>query len=260
MEQQKQESDQLEMNLFISAASDRSIRKTNLDAYGFSDGCEMIQSAGEDHIYHQAEYENPDEFMAVIADGVSGAEHTEKPEDDAAVSIVRTILEELFDVYSLHQFMGSFADEVNEAMIQLSNLKNRRLATTVSVIGIYPQDIRILNMGDSAVLRFHHDKAQIITPLSNTSKLCRYAGNASCAGCTMADIYRFTPETGDVYVLATDGLIHAFTDVNGILRTDDILNILKNSSWNAQALVQEAMKNSHDNISACVIQIKEAVE
>jgi serine/threonine protein phosphatase PrpC len=245
------------MHLFISAASDISGRASNLDAYGFSDGCETICSQGQNHISHQKEYEGINEFMSVIADGVSGAEHTERPQDDAAVSIVRRILDDLFDEYSLDQSMDAIADEINETMIHISNQWNRQLAAALSVIGIYPDEVRILNMGDAAVLRFHHGKAHIITPLSNTSRLSEYAGNTSHSGHQMADIYRFRPEKDDLYVLATDGLIHAFTDVNGLLRTDDILNILETNQYDAQTLVNTALKTSRDNISACVIRIRE---
>ena len=260
MESHKQSTSVPDLNLFISAATDLSKRKTNQDAYGYSDGCEVILSEGKERAWHSAQYEKISEFMAVIADGVSGADHTDKTEDDAAALITEKILEDLFDEFSLTASMPLIADEINDTMNHASAVSGKQLAAALSIIGIYPEQIKILSMGDTTVMRFRSGKAELITPLPVTSMLREFAGNPAVPGRNMADIYQMKPEIDDIYVLATDGIIHGFTDSKGFIRTNDIYRLLIQTQYNADALIKEAKKTSGDNLTACVIHLSKAAD
>lgn len=251
------ESEPQNMNLCISAATDKSGKQTNQDAYGFSDGCEIIQSMGKDHVSHQKKYDGADEFLAVVSDGVSLADHTESTEDDAAVLLTQKILNDHFDEFSLESSMPLIADEINDTIIHASERLDKKLAAAVTVIGVYPHEIKILSIGDCAAIEFRKGKSSVITPLSVSSVLSDYAGNFDCPGHKMADIYRLKPEPEDIYMLASDGLIKGFTDPDGHVRTEEMLELFKKADCNAEALIHEAKKKSKDNLSVCVIQIED---
>ena len=243
------------LNIEIHACSEKSERASNQDYYGFSDGMSTVLSHGMEYISHHNFFADVSDFLCVIADGVSSADHPENSEEDAPAFLCRLIFSELFYEFTGSGMMSSIAEEINDTMIHESQRQNLNLAAAFAALAVSGRQIRILSIGDCTVFRIRNGKVNILTSFPSYSGLNRYAGHMGRSGSEMAEICYDFCQDNDQYILMTDGLANAFVQHNGMLNIEVLLKQME-TDHSARSLLRYASGKSSDNMSACVIRTR----
>ena len=220
-----------EYRLTVSCATDQGPNDTNQDYYGFRYGRETVLF--ENRLQSWNKEIVTDTCLAAVADGVTMSYHPDSPEEDAQAVAVKYLLSELYDSYFETDKKYILADCLNEAVIRQSERYGQALATTIAAAGIHDDRIRIMYIGDSAVLRIHEGNLYRCTPVKVTSFLLDYVGDPDTPGRRMAVFEEYPLCEGDTWILATDGVTDPLTYEDFSLDEYSIVSIIENNTENA---------------------------
>jgi serine/threonine protein phosphatase PrpC len=232
-----------------AAVSDRGRKRpSNEDAYGFS------VEAG----------------VYVVCDGMGGAAAGEIASTIAVDEILRLLTQRDRESKSLPDATHHAISAANEAIFTRAQ-RNHRLngmGTTLVVLAAHEQHVWVLNIGDSRCYRLRHGQLEQLTrdhslveeqvrlgrmtprealhsPLKNV--ITRALGTQAQV---TPDVFEMEAETGDLFLLCSDGLTRELSDraIESILSRDLPLETL------SAQLVEDAKKaGGHDNITCLLV-------
>ena len=200
-----------------------------------------------------------------VADGVGGANSGEIASRKAALGILRGLqsLEPGISVDQLARNLASLAREVNDEIVRdgSSSRRHAGMATTLSALIAYQQELILLHAGDSRVYRLREGLLELVSrdhtvrAMTNNPEI---PGNilANCFGISedfFADVARLGSlcEFNDRYLICSDGLSDLLDhdEMQHIMRRDETLVRI------AEQLVAAAHESgARDNVTLVVAQ------
>lgn len=215
----------------------------------------------QDHIYEEGLYFFPNQShcLCMVADGIGG-----NPSGDVAAQFVleqiikrwnKTALPSQIDI-------SSMLHSINQELLEVSrhHPQHRGLGTTLVGLAITNGQFALFQAGDSVVwllrneIFFKLTEDQVINPDMANSPITSFFG-----GLEEALDLRFNDNlrdilTGDIFVLASDGLFKAVTP-------KQVKAILSNSTPlldRASFILQKALENgAEDNVSCILVEVVE---
>ena len=216
----------------------------------------------DEKYFDEIDLEGKDRFLMALADGMGG--HNS---GDVASCDVLSNLNYFFSDLPKGLVVSDFNEAIFEWLDSINSVIESKghsdpcfynMGTTLVTLAFYEDEFYWMNCGDSRVYRFHDGKLHQLSTDHSLSNLMGESGHSNVitncigAGCTTSyiDLVTCTPyvETGDVFLLCSDGL----TD----MVTDEDIEALLNTGAEAPRLCQAALDaGGHDNVSVCVIKI-----
>lgn len=250
-----------------------------------------LRSNNEDNFYYNGTYLNVSErdipassekicednlqFYAVC-DGMGGEAHGE----DASLIAVKVLSKyhrmlSKMKYHNLTKYIDMYFSEVNNRICEVrKEHDNCRIGTTIALLAAEGENLHIINIGDSRVYKFRHNKLRQIsedhTPAvrayrmgmitkeemktyPHRNKLTQYLGLAPEELNINPFRIQLKAKNNDRFLICSDGITDMLSD-------DEILQILKISRTPkeaAKALAESAKANGgRDNITAIVSDIK----
>ena len=230
----------------------------------------MIRSGNEDSVFADA---NAHRGVFMVADGMGGHAAGEIA-SDMAVRIVSRELSPLRDITSPggESALKAAVRDANRAIFErtLSELDKQGMGTTASVLLLSGPRYLIGQVGDSRVYRVRNGVLQQLTKDHSyvqeqvdagyiTPEQARYHPYSNvitrCVGASReveADTYSGEVQTGDVFLVASDGLTGMVDDA----RLQHLLSSHSSPGRMVDALINEANgRGGLDNITAVVVQV-----
>lgn len=206
----------------------------------------------------------PDEWHVVaVADGVAGSKHGELA-SKAAIQAVSHFIDYYRNDSGLHEnLLEEFLNQLNEKIISLST-KIGKTATTISIMLWKNDQYCIANIGDSPIysvsgnhlskLSEEHTLAREKIALGETPttkdlhSITRYLGKEHVAGSEMAYITSGKIQTGDIFLICSDGVAEVLSD-------DEKKRYMKKDGDKAiQKIYEKAHRHPHmDNCTAIIL-------
>lgn len=199
-------------------------------------------------------------FAAAIADGVSSSEFG----GEAAAACVRGFLADYFstsETWSVKKSAQQIFTALNGWLYRQGSqqtVAHRGRVTTLSTIVLKSTTAHIFHIGDSRIYLLRQGSLEQLTVDHRTwvSADKSYLSRAMGIDVQLQlDYKRLAIETGDIFIMSTDGL-HDFVDARDISRIAlDCKNDLDKA---AQLLVRKALENdSNDNVSCQILRVDE---
>lgn len=216
----------------------------------------------DDEYSEEVNLDQRDRFLMALADGMGGHNSGDVASKDVLENL-QFFFNDLPSTLSVNDFneaIFEWLDSINSIIEAKGNSSPQyfNMGTTLVTLTYYAGEFYWMNCGDSRVYRFHdHQLCQLSTDHS-LSNLMGETGHSNvitnCIGggskTSYIDMVNCTGhvESGDFYLLCSDGL----TD----MITDEELETLLNDGANAAHLCQAAIDaGGFDNVSACLIKI-----
>lgn len=224
--------------------SDKGTKPVNQDCYG------LIVPEG--HLL-----ENKGIAMA-IADGISSSEYGQ----EASHACVKGFLEDYFSTpesWSVKKSAQQVLTTLNTWLYGQGTHReqaHRGRVSTLSILVLKSTTAHVIHIGDSRIYRLRHGKIQLLTVDHKTwvSKDRNYLSRAMGADTHLEiDYSKHIVETGDIYILTTDG-VHEYLDDKEI--SHHVLDNQNNLDKAAEIIVHDALANgSEDNVTCQVLRV-----
>ncbi|PCJ22387.1 MAG: protein kinase [SAR86 cluster bacterium] len=234
------------MQISIGSFSDKGRKSANQDSQGVRLGeGSLLQTKG---------------IAAAIADGVSSSEHGA----EASSACVLGFLTDYFstpETWSVKKSVEQVCTALNGWLYRQGDsitAAHRGRVTTLSAVVFKSTTAHIFHIGDSRIYRIRHGDLEQLTVDHRTwvSAEKSYLSRAMGVDTHLQiDYSRVTLETGDIYLLSTDGVHDYLTDKEVI---SIILSSQKDLAKAAELLARKAMSHdSPDNVSCQILRIDE---
>lgn len=229
----------------------------------------ISKEVNQDNITYKIVTSNEDYCgLFAVADGVGGLSSGEIASEIAVSNLNRWWYGELRDNYNdkekLLNTLVSNIKKTNEDIINYSNERNARVATTLSVLFIYKDNYYILHVGDSRIYRYNSEFTRLTVDHSTLvdriadGKPYKKSVLTQCLG--VRNDFEYYSASGpienkDIFILCSDGIYKTISE-------SDIAKIIrKNTSffrtnWEniCKDLTDEAKdRGETDNISIIVL-------
>lgn len=224
----------------------------------------LFAYAGEDcEIKGYIQCETEAYHVVAIADGVSACLHSELASKAAIQAVSHFIDQHMYDDRLAEYLMEDLLDQLNEKILIL-NEKIGKVATTVTVLLFKEDAYCIANIGDSPVYQLRKRKLNCLSKEQTVARekleqgsnvkqqdfhaLSKYLGKKGVAGSQMASIKTGKIETGDIFMLCSDGVARSLSD------RQKIWYMKKDGDKAMKKIYATCRKNPHsDNCTAIIL-------
>jgi protein phosphatase len=250
------------MHLFLHAISDVGLVRSNNEDIALV-GDSLVRDGASTR---RLSLDDSRPVVFGVADGVGGANSGEVASRKAALGILRGLqaMEEGISVDRLARNLSSLAIEVNDEIVRngSTSRRNAGMATTLSALIAYRQELVLLHAGDSRVYRLREGRLELLSrdhtvrAMTNNPEI---PGNilANCFGVSsdfFADVTKLgsLEEIDERYLICSDGLsdLVDHDEIQQIMNRDETLPRI------AEHLVAAAHESgARDNVTLVIAQL-----